>query len=681
MENQDCSTKANFEDTPRILHFINRCIRIGRVTVASILFLALFCGIGLMALKSRSLPPPDTYASSTIYDDEGKVFGTLDQGEPRDIVQLEQIPQSLIKATLAAEDKHFYEHRGFSFTGIGRAVLANIKAGKVVQGASTITQQLARNLYLTHDRTWSRKLKEAIYTLQLELHFSKDEILQLYFNEIYYGHGAHGIGRAAKMYFNKKVEDLNLAESAFLAGIPRGPYYYSPYHHLERAKNRQHHILDLMIKNKAISKAEAESAKQKALAIAPPSRQKKVGANYFRDYLVQTAVTKYGLDESLVRSGGLKIYTTLNRDMQRAAETAVYDYTRNHKGLQGALISADPRSGHIKAMVGGKDYSQSQYNRVFARRQPGSSFKPIVYLSALENGFTPLTKIMSQPTVFQFGTERYEPHNFLNHYANQPITLREAIARSDNIYAVSTLTRIGIDPVIQMAHRLGIESRIDPTPSLALGSYPVSPYEMAQAYTVIAAGGVKKPLVGITKIVDPFGRVLVEETTEPKRVTSPAHTYVLTKLLEGVLKPGGTGQRIHHLFSRPAAGKTGTTDWDGWLSGYTPDLVTTVWVGYDQGKKLSHQQAHLAQYIWSRYMKKATRNQPARVFAIPPGVKGVYVDPESEQIATPQCANKKVQLEYFVAGTEPKTHCQPSDNPANKTPTILQRFLRWLNSF
>ncbi len=681
MKNQDSPTKANFEDPCRILRFISRCTRIMRVAVASILFLALFCGIGLMVLKSRPLPPPDTYASSTIYDDEGKVFGTLEQGEPRDIVRLEQIPQSLVKATLAAEDKHFYEHHGFSFPGIARAVLANIKAGKVVQGASTITQQLARNLYLTHDRNWSRKLKEAIYTLQLELHFSKDEILRLYFNEIYYGHGAHGIGRAAKMYFNKKVEELNLAESALLAGIPRGPYYYSPYHHLERAKDRQHHILDLMVKNKAISEAEAEAAKQKALAITSPSRQDKVNANYFRDYLVQTAVTKYGLDESLVRRGGLKIYTTLNRDMQQAAETAVYHYTRNHEGLQGALISADPQSGHIKAMVGGKNYSQSQYNRVFARRQPGSSFKPIVYLSALENGFTPLTKIKSQPTVFRFGAETYEPHNFQNHYARQPITLREAIARSDNIYAVSTLARIGVDPVIQMASRLGIESRIDPTPSLALGSYPVSPYEMAQAYAVIASEGIKRPLVGITKIVDPFGRVLVEENPEAERVTSRAHAFILTKLLEDVLKPGGTGQRVHHLFSRPAAGKTGTTDWDGWLSGYTPDLVTTVWVGYDQGKKLPHQQAHLAQYIWATYMKKATQKQPAHAFAMPPGITAVYVNPESEQIVTPKCAEKTAQLEYFLAGTEPRTHCQPSANPSNKTPSILQRFLRWLNSF
>lgn len=680
MKKQDFSTKIDIEETPFLFHIILRLARMIKMAFIGVIILSLLCGLALLYLKSRPLPPPDTYASSTLMDDQGKVIGSLDHGEPRDIVRLNQIPKSLIHATLAAEDKDFYHHHGFSISGIGRAVLANLKAGEVVQGASTITQQLARNLYLTHNRTWSRKLKEAIYTLQLELHYSKDEILELYFNEIYYGHGAYGIGRASKMYFNKKPEELSLAEATLLAGIPRGPYYYSPYHHLNRAKKRQHHILDLLVKNNTISQAEAKAAKQQAIAVHPMSQSKQAKANYFRDYIIKTAVTKYSLDESLVRSGGLKIYTTLNLDMQKAAEKAVSRYTRDDENLQGALISVDPRTGHIKAMVGGKDYQKSQYNRVFARRQPGSSFKPIVYLSALENGFTPLSKIMSQPTTFQFGTDTYKPRNFQNQYANQLITLREAIARSDNVYAVSTLSRVGIQSVIDTAHRLGIQSPIQATPSLALGSYPVSPYEMAQVYGTIAAGGVKKPLIGITKIVDPFGRVLVEEKTETKQVASPAHTFVLTKLLENVLKPGGTGQRVGHLFQQPAAGKTGTTDWDGWLSGYTPNLVTTVWVGYDQGKKLPYHKARLAQYIWAEYMKKATKKQPARIFAMPPGVKAVYVDPAEEKIAAPGCMGKQAYLEYFVAGTEPSVSCTPSSPPPKKKPSMLERFLRfWKN--
>ena len=677
MKKQDFPTDIHIGDIPRPVQIILRLGRMIKVAIIGVIILSLLCGLALLYLKSRPLPPPDTYASSTLLDDQGKVIGSLDHGEPRDIVRLNQIPESLIHATLAAEDKDFYRHHGFSISGIGRAVLANLKAGGVVQGASTITQQLARNLYLTHNRTWSRKLKEAIYTLQLELHYSKDEILELYFNEIYYGHGAYGIGRASKMYFNKKPEDLSLAEATLLAGIPRGPYYYSPYQHLNRAKKRQHHILDLMVKNKSISQAEAEAAKNQAIAIHPMSQRKQAKADYFRDYIIQTAVTQYSLDESLVRSGGLKIYTTLNMDMQKAAEKAVSSYTQNDKDLQAALISVDPVTGHIKAMVGGKDYQQSQYNRVFARRQPGSSFKPIVYLSALENGFTPLSKFMSRPTTFQFGTDTYTPRNFQNQYANKPITLREAITRSDNVYAVSTLTRIGIAPVIDTANRLGIQSPIKETPSLALGSYPVSPYEMAQAYLTIAAGGVKKPLTGISKIVDPFGRVLVEEKKETKRVASPAHTFVLTKLLENVLKPGGTGQRAGHLFQQPAAGKTGTTDWDGWLSGYTPNLVTTVWVGYDQGKKLPYHKARLAQYIWAEYMKKATEKQPARIFAMPSGVKAVYVNPDEGKIAKPGCMGKQAYLEYFVAGTEPFLSCTPSPAPSKKKPSIFERFLRW----
>jgi penicillin-binding protein 2D len=677
VKKQDFPTGVQPGHVPRLAKIILRLAHMVKLAFISIILFSLFCGLALLYLKGRPLPPPDTYASSMMLDDRGRVIGSLDHGEPRDIIRLNQLPKSLIHATLAAEDKDFYRHHGFSVSGIARAVFANLKAGGVVQGASTITQQLARNLYLTHDRTWTRKLKEAIYTLQLELHYTKDEILELYFNEIYYGHGAYGIGRASKMYFNKKPEELSLAESALLAGIPRGPYYYSPYRHLNRAKKRQHHILDLMVKNRFISPEEAEAAKNQAISMHPLSRSKPAKASYFRDYIIQTAVTRYGLDESLVRSGGLKIYTTLNTDMQKAAEKAVQQHTRDDKDLQGALISVDPVTGHIKAMVGGKDYQQSQYNRVFARRQPGSSFKPVVYLSALENGFTPLSKIMSRPTIFQFGEDTYTPRNFHQHYANRLITLREAIARSDNVYAVGTLAKIGTAPVIETARRLGIKSPIQATPSLALGSYPVSPFEMAQAYATLAAGGVKKPLIGITKIVDPFGRVLVEEKTEPERVASPAHTFVLTKLLENVLKPGGTGYRAGHLFHQPAAGKTGTTDWDGWLSGYTPNLVTTVWVGYDQGKKLPYHKARLAQNIWAEYMNKATGKQPARIFTMPPGVKVVYVNPEEGKIAAPGCMGKQAYLEYFVAGTEPVVSCTPSHAPRKKKPSMLERFLRW----
>jgi 1A family penicillin-binding protein len=656
-----------------ILRWCKRCM-------LALVALALLAGVFLLYLKSRPLPAPSITSVSLLYSDQGTLLGPIDEGEQREPVRLNEIPRALILATLAAEDKTFFAHHGFSLRGIARALLANLKAGHVVQGASTITQQLARNLYLTHDRTWSRKWKEALYTVQLELHFDKKQILEMYLNKIYYGNGAYGVGRAARLYFHKKAEELTLAESAFLAGIPRGPRHYSPYEHFGRIKQRQEHILNLMVKDGLITQEEAEAARHQKLALHPPNPSQKALASYFRDYVVKTAVNRYGLEESLVRHGGLKIYTTLDPAMQKAAETAVRQTIGSKAGLEAALVSVDPQTGFIKAMVGGKDYRTSPYNRVFARRQPGSSFKPIVYLTALENGFTPLTRIMSQPTTFAYEGGVYRPGNFQNRYAGRPITMREAIAHSDNIYAVSTQFQVGIGKVLETARHLGIRSPLSPTPSLALGSYPVSPFEMVQAYATLAAGGVRHPLIGIKKIVDPYGNVLVEETPAPSRVTTAAHAFVLTKLMESVLEPGGTGTRARQLFQRPAAAKTGTTDWDGWLSGFTPDLTTTVWVGYDKGKALPHSDARLAQFIWGRYMNAATANQPLRIFPTPRGVTAAYIDTDTGYLATPECPHTR--LEYFVRGTEPTETCpaHPIPRPAVEPQSMLDRFLRWLNS-
>lgn len=646
-----------------------------------ITFLIFICILGLsyLYLRSKPLPPPDSLIPSQIYTEQGEWIGQMEPGEKREPIRLKEMPRSLIQATLAAEDRTFYEHGGFSLKGILRATFVNLKEGRVVQGASTITQQLARNLYLTHDRTWARKLKEALYTLQLEIHYSKDEILEMYLNEIYYGHGAYGVGSAAQMYLHKSARDLTLAESAYLAGIPRGPEIYSPYQNPKRIQQRQQHILNLMVKNKMITAHDADTAKDQHIAIYKPQRLHHVKANYFRDYLVQTIVAKYGLEESVVRHGGLKIYTTLDPKLQTFAEQSVKQHLANHPDLQGALVSVDPHTGHIKAMIGGKDYSQSQYNRVFARRQPGSSFKPLLYLGALEQGFTALTQIDSQPTTFTFQGGSYKPNNFRNQYAYRPITLREAIARSDNIYAVSTGLQIGIEQTIQTAKKLGVKSEMKPTPSLALGAYPMSPFELTQAYATIAAGGKQYPLTGVIKITDPYGRVLVEEKTTFKQVASPTHTFLLTHLMSSVFEPGGTGHRVKQMFSRPIAGKTGTTDWDGWLTGYTPDLVTTVWVGYDQGRKLPHAEARLSQYIWGSYMKQATADRSSSVFTIPPGVKGVTIDTQTGELATPACTH--THIEYFVSGTEPKKICHLHPKPTTPPPpepSLWNKIIDWI---
>lgn len=640
----------------------SRTYRLFRFLIKAVLLIALLVGIFCLYLKSRPLPPPDVLTSTNIYDDQGKLIAQTDSFEAREYVKLNKIPKGLIQATIAAEDKTFYHHFGFSLRGIARAALVNIRAGKIRQGASTITQQLARNLYLTHDRTWLRKAKEALYTLQLEIHYSKDEILEMYLNKIYYGHGAYGVQRAAQVYFKKDVSELNFAESSFLAGIPRGPNYYSPYEHFQRAKLRQKRILDLMLKDGLITKEERDQTLSKELVLHPPTKMEKLRANYFRDYVIQTAIQKHGLDESLVLNGGLKIYTTLNQDLQRKAEEAVQHYLKNQGELQGALLSVDPHTGHIKAMVGGKDYHKSQFNRVFAKRQPGSSFKPILYLSALENGFTPLTKIMSKPTVFQYEGKTYQPANFGHIYPNRPITLREAIKKSDNIYAVTTQFQIGAENTILMAKRLGIHSSLKATPSLALGSYNITPFEMVQAYSTIANGGTFRPIIGITKIVDRDGTVLVNNETKSWQAVDPAHAFVLTKLMSSIFEPGGTAHRVQQMFTRPMAGKTGTTDWDGWLVGFTPELVTSVWVGYDKGKKLTNWEGKLSQYIWGHYMREATEKLPPRTFEPPEGVKGVYVDEESGLLATNKTKNPLYM--YFVSGTEPILYAPDPEPPS-----------------
>lgn len=620
----------------------------------------------LLYLRYQPLPPPDIPTPSKIYDDQGKVIDQIEVGERREYVPLKRLPQHLIQATLAAEDRTFYQHFGFSLRGIARALWHNLRAGEITQGASTITQQLARNLYLTQDRTWTRKLKEAVLTLQLELHYSKNEILEMYLNKINYGNGAYGIGRAAEIYFHKKAPQLTLAESAILVGIPRGPSYYSPYRHYARLKARQQHILNLMVKDGMISSQTAKQAAQTQIVFSQPTHFKGVHTHYFRDYVMQTAIHRFGLEPELVQSGGLHIYTTLNLDLQRKAEQAVSKYLAAQGDLQGALLSINPHNGYIRAMVGGKDYRQSQYNRVFAKRQPGSSFKPILYLQALQNHATASTQIMSQPTSFVYEGGVYQPANYRHQYPNRPITMREALARSDNIYAVSTILQTGMQSVIHMAHRMGIKSQLQPTPSLALGSYPLSPFELTEAYTTLAAGGIHQPLIGILRIVDREGHELFRQQPSKKRVISPAHTFILSHLLSSVLEPGGTAYRVRHLFHRPAAGKTGSTDWDGWMSGYTPDLVTTVWVGYDKGKRLPHEQARFSQYIWGEFMHLAQNHMPHQLFTIPQGVKSVYIDPETGYLATPFCQHRR--LEYYVAESEPKQTCPLHPNPQGMPP-------------
>lgn len=640
----------------RWLRWLKRLVKFAIFSVLLGSFLILLV---VLYLRSQPLPEAHIKQTTTIYAADGQVLDTLHRGENRIVVPLKDISPYLAQATVAIEDRHFWEHYGFDLKRIAMAIYINVKNMDKSQGASTITSQLARNLYLTLDKTWERKMKEALLTVQLELNYSKEEILEMYLNEIYYGHSAYGAQAAAQTYFGKDAKDLTLAESAMLAGIPKGPTYYSPFHDLERAKNRQKLVLQAMVREGYIRPEQMEEALAAELVFTTKEqRTQSAAAPYFRDYVAKLVKEQYGIDEEKFIQGGLKIYTTLDYEMQKKAETVIAKYMdKADPELQVALLAVEPATGQIKAFVGGRDYGKSQYNRVFAKRQPGSSFKVLLYLAALNEGFTPLTLMKSEPTVFTYDNgKQYAPRNFGNKYAHDYITLQQAIATSDNIYAVKTIEQLSPAVLVEQAKKLGITSALQAVPSLALGSSPVSPYEMTTAYATIANLGERANPMAITKIVDSEGNVLVEEKQERTPVVDPVSSFLLTQMMQSVFEPTGTAHRVAHLLKRPVAGKTGSTDYDSWLIGFTPELVTTVWIGYDEGRKIDPvRDAPLAAPIWAEFMESALSERPPTLFEIPHGVISVYVDPVTHKLATEHCPNP--QLLYFARGTEPSEFC------------------------
>ncbi|GEN35306.1 MULTISPECIES: transglycosylase domain-containing protein [Aneurinibacillus] len=649
-----------------------RWLRIAGKTVRwlliALLILAALLSLFILYLRSQPLPKTDINETTTIYGADNTVIATLYKGENRVFLPLAQIPKYMQQASVAIEDRKFYEHAGFDIKRIAGAALTDLRHMSKREGASTITMQLARNLYLNHDKTWTRKYKEAMLAIQLELNYTKPELLELYLNQIYYGHAAYGIQAAAKTYFGKNASELTLAEASMLAGIPKGPRFFSPFLNMKAAKDRQRIVLNAMVSEHYITRQQANEAFAEPLKLASPDDMKgKTIAPYFRDYVVKVAKEKYGIDEDTIEHGGLSIYTTLDPVMQQKAEAAVQKYLPKDRQLQAALIAIEPQTGYIRAMIGGRDYKESQFNRVLARRQPGSSLKPALYLAALENGFTPLTKIKSEPTVFTFGNnETYIPKNYGDQYLYDYITMGQAIARSDNIYAVQTHLTIGPDKMLNMAKRLGINSPLQPLPSLALGSNPVMPLEMARMFATIANQGQKAEPLAIVRILDREGNPLVETKPEIQQVVSRENAFLLTHMMEKVFEPGGTGQRVHSQLHRPVAGKTGTTDYDAWLGGFTPQLAAAVWVGYDDNRKIdSFADARQAAPIWADFIEQALAGKPAAVFPVPPGVVPMYVDTASDKLASQD--SKQQELMYFIPGTEPKEYYEaPKAKPEPK---------------
>lgn len=646
---------------PIMIRFVRWVGRLFIVSLSMSMLAIAIIIIGLLYLRSQPLPPSLIQETTTIYTADGQVLDTVHQGQNRTYVPIEQIPVYMLQATLSVEDQRFFEHYGIDFRRVLGAALVNLKERDYREGASTITQQLARNLYLNHDKTWTRKINEAIYSIQLEMHYSKTQILEKYLNQIYFGHSAYGIEAASMLFFGKHANELSIAESAMLAGIPKGPRYFSPWLNMENALSRQTLILRLMYENGYITEKERETALNEELIFLDRDEQIQQSAQigpYFSDYIRQLVIHKYGIAEEVFEQGGLRIYTTLDSAVQQSAEEAMSRFLPADRDLQGALVAIDPRTGYVKALVGGKNYEESQFNRAFAERQPGSSIKPYLYYTALENGLTPLTLMKSEPTTFTYdeGRATYTPRNFNDSYPNDYITMEKAIAKSDNIYAVKTLMYLGEETLVDTLQRLGMERPFKPLPSLALGAQNVSLFEMVRGYSAFAnEGKLLKPLA-ILKIEDRHGKIILDEQLETKQILDPAYTFILNRMMRSVFEAGGTGHRVAATLNRPVAGKTGSTDTDSWMIGYTPQLVAGVWVGYDKNQHINHNNdGRLAAQIWADFLEEALAEQMPALFAVPDGVTGAYVNPDNGLLATENCP--VTRLLYFKKGTEPTEYC------------------------
>lgn len=750
------------------------------LSVITVLVIALLGASGYVFYLLAKLPRVDRLTDykppivSQVFGDDGSLVGEF-YLERRIVVPVNKMPRKLIQAFVAAEDANFYSHKGIDYFGIVRAAVKNVLSMRKKEGASTITQQVTKSMLLTPEKKFSRKIKEAILATRMEKKLSKDEILYLYLNQIYLGGGSYGVQAAAENYFGKNVEQLNLAEMAMLAGLPKAPNSYSPIKHLERARERQSYVLDRMVREGYVTSAEAEHARKTPLVIRPMKKVNNQQSAYFLEHLRIQLEQKYGEDQ--LYKGGLKIYTTMNAEMQRAAydslrkglkevdkrqgyrgpskylaasevdafcakveegiDSAVLKTGETYQGVvvgfnpqkgealvrvgerngilsrknmawagklgminrydqpekanksltlgsvidvsvlspevskegaqfaldqtpdvQAALVSIDPRTGGVKAMVGGYDFRKSQFNRALqAKRNAGSAFKPIIYAAALDKGFSPATVIEDTEVEYPDGSGGiWKPRNY-DHIFRGPVTMREALTYSINIVSVKIMEQIGADYAAEYARRFGFSSPIPANLALALGAATVSPFELTAAYTVFANKGQLTPQYFITKVTDTDGTVL-EETSPPVPVPviSPETAYVITNLMQSVVA-SGTGHRAS-VIGRPVAGKTGTTNdsKDAWFVGYIPQLVTGVWVGYDQERSLGAggSGGQAAAPIWGDFMQKAVARLPSEDFEAPENVTFVLINPRTGLLAGE--GSPGAVMECFISGTEPQSY-------------------------
>ncbi|MBI4743487.1 MAG: PBP1A family penicillin-binding protein [Actinobacteria bacterium] len=606
--------------------------------------------------------------TTKIYASDGTLLTNLFAEQNRIVIPLSEIPASMQNAAIAVEDERFYEHKGVDLKAIIRATFINLRSGKVVEGGSTITQQYVKNSYVSQEKTLSRKIKEAFLAYQLERTLSKKEILEKYLNTIYFGQSIYGIETAAQTYFGKHAKELTLAESATLAGLIKSPNYYSPYINPEKSKQARNSVLKKMLKQKLITKEESEKAMDAPLE-AQPIKAPKAIAPYFVEYIKQSLIDKYGAN--MVFKGGLRVYTTIDLKMQKIAEDAVSSILNKPNDPSASMVSVDPRTGYIKAMVGGENFETKKFNlAVQGKRQAGSSFKVFVLAAAIETGISPSKVYQSSPLTIKLPGQDWEVHNYTEGSGGGPMSLREATIKSVNAVFARLIMEVGPKNVVDIAKKMGITSQVDPNPSIALGGlkYGVSSLEMASAYATLANGGIHHYPIGITKVTDSWNNTIEEYKTEEKEAINPLVAYTVTDILKDVINYGtGTKAKI----GRPAAGKTGTAQnyQDAWFVGYVPELSTSVWVGHPEGQ-IPMTKVHgirvaggtFPAQIWGKYMKKVLEDTPVSDFPKPKtGIVKVKICKESNLLATRYCP--EVKYETIIKGTGPKKYCNIHTTP------------------
>ncbi len=665
--------------------------------------------------STRGLEEYTPSLTTKVYDVNGKPVAEFSI-QRRALIPLSQIPVDLQNAVIATEDSNFFEHYGISPKGILRSVLLDMLHHRAAQGASTITQQLSRQIFLTTEKKVVRKLREIIIALEIEKRFSKEEILQMYLNQIYFGEGAHGVAAAAKVYFNKDVAKLDLPESALLAGLIQLPSKYSPFVNAERAKWRRSIVLERMQEEGYIT---ADERKQANAAPLPDKKPFYISAQapFFVEYVRQYLEPKYGVN--MLWQGGLSIYTTLDLDAQQTAERIMeknlaaidadvaktadktpknpdYEGDVSTKALhmQGAFVVMDTKTGALRVLIGGRDYKENQFNRATqANRQPGSTFKPFVWLTALQNGYTPATLVDDVPVAYYFdgrdwrllegatdqasinlatqpflGSKDFKiwvPADFDNKSLGK-VTLRKGLEKSLNLVSVNLVDKLGATLVIETAHKAGVKHKLDPVPSIGLGTSAVPPLEMVNAFATFANGGIRVEPYAVVRVEDQQHKVLEETIPTETEVFPHNYAYVLVNMMRGVVEHG-TAQRAAKL-NRPLAGKTGTSQdhRDMWFIGMTPDIAAGAWMGYDDFSTIESKDWTGGGTVvpwWTEIMAELLKDQPVRQFPVPDGVSFVLIDPASGKLALPTCKNKF--LEAFIKGTEPKTFCDIDHSKAH----------------